>query len=204
MFESSNFFSSLIFSFNNNLHKFFERFGPIGRKDVSPFTYKYFKDTMDRQDVYLKEMLINIKKKQAMLDLWKEQSLTQKICIKKRWQSLFPKLSKFLIQKGCIKRIKTLVNTELIIIRRKLKHITQIKISPEKIAQWKAETAHVQALVEEKITLVKQVMKWKDIAGEFHDKNCETDDWGCCQKDQANFDNCHPDCEYQKFYFISD
>jgi hypothetical protein len=164
----------------------------------------------NRHDRYVKEALIKNRKQRAMLDLWKEQSseffARKKICIKKRWQSLFPRLSKHLIQEGCIKRIKSLVNTELTTFPHKLAHVTQFKIPPAKIAQWKAETAHVLALVEEKITLVKQVMKWKDIAGEFHNKNCVRDDHCVCEygcECEPNFDACHPDCEYHKYYFIT-
>ena len=95
------------------------------------------------------------------------------------------------------------VITAITTIQHNLKHVTPYRISPEKIAQWSAETAHVLALVEEKIKVVEQVMKWKDIAQEFHDKNCAEDHYGCCGgRSEPNFYECHADCEYRKYYFI--
>lgn len=78
---------------------------------------------------------------------------------KKKWQNMFLKI----IRK---KRIKS--------VPHNFKHITPNITSPEKIA-------HVLALVEEKINLVKQVKKWKQIAKKFHDESCSKDYSPCCE-----------------------
>lgn len=124
-----------------------------------------------------------------------KKKIENKLKIKNKWINMFQKI----IRKKKMIPVMTAITT----IQHNLTHITPFSISPEKIAQWSAETAQVLALVEEKIKVVEQVMKWKDIAKEFHDKNCSEDHYGCCGgRSEPNFYECHADCEYQKYYFI--
>jgi hypothetical protein len=169
-------------------------------------TYKKIKDQMDRDILYfnneITEHKIEYKKKLAMFDLWQQQksaelekeNIEKKLKIKKRWQVIFQKIVRKKIMHPVIIAITT--------IQHNLKHITPSKISSEKIAQWNAETVHILNLVEDKINIFNQVMKWKSAALKFHNKNCPDDDDDDDDDDSCvNFHNCHPDCEYKKYYF---
>jgi len=169
----------------------------------SKVTFRALKDKMDRDEIIIKEENMKLNKNLLMLDLWRQQysaylekkKIENKLKIKKKWQNMFPKI----VRKNIMKSVMNAITT----VQHNLKHITQNKISPEKIARWSIETAHILALVEEKIKVVEQVMKWKEIAEKFHNQNCGEDHYGCCGgRSEPNFYVCHADCEYRKYYFM--
>jgi hypothetical protein len=194
MFESTSKIDDLTFDRKTDNKVLEEYYTTITRRD--PFTFRQLKARMAYHEEYFTKKIIQRRKNLEMLDLWRQQySAFNKLKIKKNWQIIFQAIVR--------KRKRIPVMTAITTIQHNLKHITTNKISPQKIAEWNAVTAHVLALVEEKMKVVEQVMKWKDIAAEFHNKNCNSDfESDCYGPGGPNFYNCHPQCEYEKYYLL--